>query len=334
MPPSQNDPAFFRASSPPESDLDPADPGSSAWVDVQPPDTSSGLQDQQRMITSSLIWSVLSQAGARGMAHYTAQAYMPAIMALAGSLTGSDIESLGGPDSPDARDQGDNMQRSLLTGHHLPVLLQGANNNNININNSNTQEPLHPGWSWKTLLVVDDVIAQAVLEFHDSMAITLHEEDVSSPAALEAKVLATLERTVRLMGYDYEAWLRLWNYPRAYVCIGWGIGGGRSCGARSMYVCDMFGCGKFAHLTPLCGRSPLFPNGGLVEEDGEEGAAWMRENLELAVSGFGSAVLVVAVYEGDAHGEEVEEEGGCGEDRGQLEVDEEQEGDTYPLHEC
>lgn len=257
------------------------------------------------------------------MPHHRALACGSGTMNLAGSLHRSDTDTLGDPagpaasaaqTSPDARDQSNTPESAPSARHGSPH--QGANS---------TQGPERPAWSWKTVLLIDDDDNQLGidLQLHHCVAITLHEGDVASFGALKAKVLATLEPLARRLGHADRARYWLGSDPEAHICIGWNFCGLHAGGEHFNgygYGLESVENWSLTHRTPLTARDHA-----LAEWEDEEGAeaSWLRENIDVASSGFGKAVLVLETgAPGDYYKGEEEMDG---EDQGRMENEDEEE---------
>ncbi|KUI67853.1 hypothetical protein VM1G_03286 [Cytospora mali] len=335
MPPRNNDPTSPGAvptssRSHPES----PNPESNVWVDVQPPSTPPGLQGQQRTSTSS-IWSVISQAaGAKEEYNPYYIPTKPDTTPRAGSLTDT-------TDNDNDNDTNHEPYRPATATTQTDTAHPNRNSNNSN-NTSQPplctyREPAHQGhtaqqqhqhqpWTWKTLLLVEDKADELDLGFNNCAAITLVEQDIASPAALRAKVLAALERMALHAGRPgcVREWVE--SGPELEICIAWSLVGATSTGAgagdRGQEGHEDFVGWSRTHgtcvLSPVCLELVLDEEGDEEEDRVMEEACWLRENMEIAASGLGEALLVARViscstgydddYDDEEHYDEYDDE--------------------------
>ncbi|ROV92030.1 hypothetical protein VMCG_09566 [Cytospora schulzeri] len=314
MPPSQNESPSSRASlQSPRTDLDSPISGGNAWVDVQPPVTP-GSQGQQRRRASS-VWSDHS-------------------LSVSEYLT----------DFDNVTDTSHEPSRPVTPAAQKNEPGPASNNqDSINMTQPQTQPPQpRPSWTWRTLLLLDDEQTEALeLDSCGCAAITIHEEDTASFAALRAKVLATLRRMVlhssRSAAAAAAGLSRLDSEPGMDMYISWNLPPPPPLLLRSYHRLGRADAWGLAHVTRV---SPLDGRGEEREGEGEAGrrgrrrlddVAWMRENMEAAALGLGDALLVVRLGWagiGDEGDEDYAEDGcsvassggmGCGEDEGEEE---------------
>ncbi|KUI62174.1 hypothetical protein VP1G_09316 [Cytospora mali] len=346
MPPRNDNPSSSSRSYP-----DSPNSGSNVWVDVQLPSTPPRRQCQQRTSTSS-IWSVISQAaGAEEEYNPYYIPNKPDTTPRAGSLTDT-------TDNDNNTHHELYRLAAPTTQTHTTHPSRNSNNNSNNNNNNTSQPPLctyhepthqdhstqqhqhqhqHQPWSWKTLLLVDDKADELGLGFNNCAAVTLVEQDIASPAALRAKVFAALERMALHAGRPecVREWVE--SDPELEVCIAWNFVGttiattaaaaaaaAAAAGDRGQGHEDFVGWSR-THWTCVFSPGCL---GVVLDEEGEgegeeedkvaEEASWLRENMEIAASGLGEALLVARViscstgydydYDDEEHYEEYEDE--------------------------
>ncbi|KAK7746640.1 hypothetical protein SLS53_001825 [Cytospora paraplurivora] len=239
----------------------------------------------------------------------------------------------GTPAQTDTRSQSRNTsQEDLYTQHNEPSYFQGDNTKCLAYDQRRRQrqqqQRQQQPWTWKTLLLIEDEADEVDLGAYNCTAITLHEEDIASPAALRYKVYARLWRLSVQVGRPYRAQdLGEELDPGLDISIGWDLSAGGDDDGHGSGNGGVGGTWSLNHRTPLAlSTGPLAAEGEegeeeqgeeeeaeaegegegaeretaawLREEEGreEEAAAWLRENMELAASGLhGRAVLLARI---------------------------------------